>query len=85
MWRRSSGANATGAGSFASYSVRQVKRDRCGRRRGEPVELRIDEGRGELARAVGAEIHEDHRVAVVHRGCAGEHGRRHEFVVSPRS
>lgn len=53
--------------------------------RGETVEIRVHEGAGDLARAVGAEVHEDQRVAVLHRGIGltggADHGRSDELVV----
>ena len=46
----------------------------------EAAEIPTHEGGGQFARAIGAEIHEDHGVAVAHRHAAANHGRLHEFV-----
>ncbi|MNG93681.1 hypothetical protein D3C79_526560 [compost metagenome] len=51
----------------------------------ESVEIGIHEGTNDLARAIGAEVHENQRVAILQsgRGFTGglEHGRFHELVV----
>ena len=49
-------------------------------RAGEALELRIDEGAGDLAGAVAAEVEEQHRVAVLDEGRALDAGGRDELV-----
>ena len=68
----------------ASRRIRSGRRSATARRRGarsKPSKSGAHERRGELARAVGAEVHEHHRVAVAHRRAAADHGRRDELVV----
>ena len=49
-------------------------------RAGETLELRIDERAGDLARAVAAEVEEQHGVTVLDEGRALDAGRRDELV-----
>ena len=46
----------------------------------EPVERRVGQRARQLPRAVGAKIHEDHRVAVAHRRGRADDARLHELV-----
>ena len=38
---------------------------------GETVEIAVDEGAGDFARAIGTEVHEDQRIAIFHGGIGG--------------
>ena len=46
----------------------------------EAGEIRVEQGAGDLAHAVGAEIGEEHAVAVLHAAIVAERGRQHELV-----
>ena len=52
---------------------------------GEAVEIGVNEGAGNFARAVGAEVHENQRIAVFHRriglAFSANNGRFHELIV----
>ena len=52
---------------------------------GETVEIVVDEGAGDFARAIGTEVHEDQRIAIFHGGIglafSADHGCLHKFVV----
>ena len=77
--------NATGSPNVASYSVMHTKRRELRRRAAaralrEALLARAGERVRELARAVGAEVEEEHHVAVGERRAAGDHARLDELV-----
>src|SRR3546814_4593534 len=49
----------------------------------EAVEGRVEQGRQDLARAVGAEVAHEETVAVLHAPVVADHRRQYELVVGP--
>jgi hypothetical protein len=82
VWRRSSGANASSGRGQLRRRTRSGRRSATAPGAARRIRRSRDRrSRRQLARAIGAEIHEHHRIAIVHGRCAVDHRRRHEFVV----